>query len=60
MRGIYIALILAGLALTAWGFPAAYRIRRPWRILAAVAALTGVIATLAGTLLFAVPDFFKR
>ena len=54
----YIPLILAGLAVTAWGMPAAYRLRSPWQIPAALAALAGVVAFLAGTLLLAVPDFF--
>jgi hypothetical protein len=56
----YIPLIVAGLALTAWALPAAYRIRSPWRVFAAMAALVGVIASLAGVLLFAVPNFFSR
>lgn len=60
MKAGYIALALAGLALTGWGFPAAYRLRRPWHILAALAALAGVVATLTGTLLLAVPGFFSR
>lgn len=60
MKAAYIALVLAGLALSGWGFPAAYRLRTPWHILAAVAALAGVVATLAGTLLLAVPGFFSR
>lgn len=56
----YIPLIIAGLALTAWSLPAAYRIRSPWRVFAAIAALVGVIASLAGVLLLAVPNFFSR
>jgi len=56
----YIPLIIAGLAVTAWGLPAAYRLRAPWHILAALAALAGVIATLAGTLMLTVPNFFSR
>jgi hypothetical protein len=56
----YIPLIIAGLAATAWGLPASYRLRAPWHILAALAALAGVMATLAGTLLLAVPNFFSR
>ena len=56
----YIPLILAGLVVTAWAMPAAYRLRAPWHILAALAALAGVIATLAGTLLLTVPNFFSR
>lgn len=56
----YIPLIIAGLAMTAWGMPAAYRLRAPWHVLAALAALAGVLATLAGTLLLTVPNFFAR
>jgi hypothetical protein len=56
----YIPLIIIGLALTAWALPAAYRLRSPWRILSALAALAGVIASLFGVLLLAVPDFCSR
>ena len=56
----YIPLIIAGCAAIAWGLPAAYRLRTPWHILAALAALAGVLAALAGTLLLAVPNFFSR
>ncbi len=56
----YIPLIVAGLALAAWALPASYRIRSPWRIFTALGALAGVLATLFGVLLFAVPNFFTR
>jgi hypothetical protein len=56
----YIPLIIIGLAMTAWALPASYRIRSTWRILAALAALAGVIATLAGVLMLSVPNFFSR
>jgi len=56
----YIPLIIAGVAITAAALPAAYRVRSPWSILAALASLAGVVATLAGVLLFAVPHFFSR
>jgi len=56
----YIPLLFVGLAMTAWALPAAYRIRSPWRVLAALAALAGVIATLFGVLLLTVPNFFSR
>ena len=56
----YIPLIIIGLALSAWALPAAYRLRSPWRVLAALAALAGVIATLFGVLLLTVPNFFSR
>lgn len=60
MKAAYTALTVAGLALTVWGLPAAYRLRRPWHILAALAALAGILATLAGTLMLAVPNFFSK
>lgn len=56
----YIPLLFVGLAMTAWALPAAYRLRSPWRIFAALAALVGVIATLFGVLLVTVPNFFSR
>jgi hypothetical protein len=55
----YIPLIFIGLAITAWALPASYRISSPWRILAALAALAGVIVSLFGVLLFSVPKFFS-
>jgi len=55
----YLPLIIIGLALTAWALPAAYRLSSPWRILAALAALAGVIVTLFGVLLLTVPNFFS-
>lgn len=60
MDARYIALIVLGLGVTAWSLPAAYRLRRPWHILAALSALAGVLATLMGTLLLTVPGFFTR
>lgn len=56
----YIPLIIIGIATTAGTLPASYRLRSPLRELAALAALGGVIAALAGVLLFAVPNFFSR
>ena len=52
-------LVVAGIALIAWGLPAAHRLKSPLDCLAALAVLAGVIAGLIGTLLIAVPDFFK-
>lgn len=60
MDARYIASIVLGLAVTAWSLPAAYRLRAPWHILAALAALAGILATLMGTLLLTVPGFFSR
>ena len=56
----YIPLLFDGLAMTAWALPASYRIRSPWRVFAALAALAGVIVFLFGVLLIAVPYFFAR
>jgi hypothetical protein len=56
----YIPLVIAGLAVAAWGLPASFRLRRPWHILAALASLAGVVVFLVGTLLLAVPNFFSR
>jgi hypothetical protein len=56
----YLPLIIIGLAMTAWALPASYRISSPWRVFAALAALAGVIVTLFGVLLLAVPNFFSR
>lgn len=59
MTFLYPLMIVAGLALVAWGLPAAHRLRRPYDTLAALAVLVGVIVALMGTLLTAVPGFFK-
>lgn len=59
MTFLYPLMIVAGLALVAWGLPAAHRLRRPYDTLAALAVLAGVIVALVGTLLTAVPGFFK-
>lgn len=56
----HIPLIIAGIILTSWALPASYRLRNPWRVIAALAALAGVLSTLAGVLLFAVPNFLSR
>lgn len=52
-------LVIAGIALISWGLPAAHRLKSPLDCLAALAVLAGIIAGLIGTLLIAVPDFFK-
>jgi hypothetical protein len=56
----YMPLIIIGLAMTAWAFPASYRLKSPWRVLAALVALVGVICTLTGVLFFTVPNFLSR
>jgi ABC-type uncharacterized transport system permease subunit len=57
MNTRYLIMILAGLVLTVWGFPAAYRLSRPWHLLA---ALAGILGILFGTLLLVVPGFLTR
>jgi hypothetical protein len=59
MTLLYLATIIVGVALVAWGLPAAHRLRPPFDILAALAVLAGVIAALLGALLAAVPGFFQ-
>ena len=56
---VYLALVLAGLALICWGLPASHRLKSPLDILAALAVLVGVVAALLGALLIAVPGFFR-
>lgn len=56
---VYLALALCGLALIAWGLPAAHRLRSPLNVVAAAAVLLGVVVALLGVLLFAAPDFFR-
>ena len=42
-----------------WGIPAMHRLRAPFDILAALAVLAGVLFSLLGTLIAAVPGFFR-
>ena len=55
---IYCGMVVAGIAAIAWGLPAAHRLKSPFDILAALAALAGLIAALVGALLITVPGFF--
>lgn len=55
----YIVMALAGVALAAWGLPAAHRLKSPFDTLAALGALVGVILVLLGTLLAVAPRFFQ-
>ena len=59
MNFTYLILVALGLGMLAWGLPASYRLPRPWHILAALCALAGAVATMLGTLLVTVPNFFK-
>jgi len=56
---LHLAMIGCGLGAGIWGLPAAHRLRPPWDIAAALAVLAGIILALMGTLLAAVPGFFK-
>lgn len=59
MPVLYGAMILTGVAAAGWGLCAAHRLKQPLDILAALAALAGVLLALLGTLLLTVPDFFR-
>jgi hypothetical protein len=56
---LHLAMIGCGLGAVIWGLPAAHRLRPPLDIAAALAVLAGIILALMGTLLAAVPGFFK-
>ncbi|AAR36506.1 hypothetical protein KIP69_15150 [Geobacter sulfurreducens] len=58
MLALSFVLIGGGLLVTAWGLPAAHRLRRPWGAVAALAVLGGVVSALTGVLLAVVPHFF--
>ncbi|HML76933.1 hypothetical protein [Geobacter sulfurreducens] len=58
MLALSLVLIGGGLLATAWGLPAAHRLRRPWGAVAALTALGGVVSALMGVLLAVVPHFF--
>jgi hypothetical protein len=53
------AMICLGLGAVAWGLPAAHRLEPPWDTCAALVVLAGVVTSLLGTLLTAVPGFFS-
>ena len=59
MNFAYLGLVGAGLAVLAWGLPAAHRLRTPWNVLAAMVVLVGLVSALLGALLTVVPDFFR-
>jgi len=56
---LHLAMIGCGLGAVVWGLPAAHRLKKPWDMAAALVVLVGVIVALLGTLLAAVPGFFK-
>jgi hypothetical protein len=59
MTILYLAMVIVGVAVAAWGLPAAHRLRVPWDILAAVSVLAGGVVAFLGVLLLAVPKFFE-
>jgi hypothetical protein len=61
MTILYLAMVMVmvGVAMAAWGLPAAHRLRAPWDILAAVSVLAGGVVSFLGVLLLAVPRFFE-
>jgi hypothetical protein len=59
MTILYLAMVIVGVAMVAWGLPAAHRLRAPLDILAAVSVLAGVVVALLGVLLLVVPKFFE-
>ena len=59
MLNLHLAMIGLGVGAVAWGLPAAHRLRRPWDAVAALVVLAGVVLAFMGTLLSAVPGFFK-
>jgi hypothetical protein len=60
MNALYLVMVVAGVLAVAWGLPASHRLRRPYDSLAALAVLSGVVASLLGVLLTVIPDFFNR
>jgi hypothetical protein len=56
---LHLAMIACGLGVVAWGLPAAHRLKPPLDTVAAAAVLAGTALALLGTLLAAVPGFFK-
>ena len=55
----YLIMALAGIALIAWGLPAAHRLKGPLDIAAALAVLVGLVLALLGALLVCAPEFFQ-
>jgi hypothetical protein len=56
---LHLVMIGCGLGAIVWGLPAAHQLRPPWDIAAAVAVFAGVVVSILGALLAAVPGFFK-
>ncbi len=54
-----VARIALGIAMAAWGLPAAHRLKGLAGIMAACSVPAGVVIALSGTLMLAVPGFFK-
>ncbi len=56
---LHVFMIAAGIAAVCWGLPAAYRLKSPLDIAAALVTLAGVAVALLGVLLVTVPGFFQ-
>jgi hypothetical protein len=54
-----LVLIATGLLLTGWGFPASHRLKALPGVIATMAIPAGIVLFLLGTLLLAVPGFFR-
>lgn len=55
---LYIAMSVAGAITGYWGLMAAHRFEMPWDSAAALVAMAGLVAFIAGILLATIPDFF--
>ncbi len=58
MSYLYAAIAVVGVVAAGWGISASHRLASPKDILAALAALAGVVAFVIGILLAVLPDFF--
>jgi hypothetical protein len=56
---LHILMITLGFAALCWGLSAAYRLKSPMDIIAAIVTLAGLTVTLLGVLLVTVPGFFQ-
>lgn len=58
MSYVYAVMAAVGITATGWGLAASHRLTSPWDILAALAALAGLVVFIIGILLAVLPDFF--
>ena len=52
-------MIISGIATAGWGLWAAYNLKKPYDVMAALCAPAGLVLALLGTLLVCVPGFFS-